>query len=94
MLGEVTGECAAALRISGTRTFGRTEDISGPDLQAAISAYEASICHGPAKYGDIEVVSHDEILIYQDHAPRNYTSMVRDEGRWVMGRVVLAHPVY
>ena len=56
--------CAVPLRIFGTGTFGRTQDLSAADVEAALAAYQASIWHGPARYGDIEVVSHDEIRIY------------------------------
>ena len=86
--------CAAPLRIFGTSTFGRTQDLSAADIDAAVAAYEASISHGPARYGDIEVVNHDEIRIYDDHAPCNYTGMIRKKGKWVIGSVVLVHSRY
>ena len=93
-LAMVMASCAAPLRIFGTSTFGRTQDVSAADIEAAVAAYEASIWHGPARYGDIEVISHDEIRIYQNHAPCTYTSMVREKGGWQMGSVVLVHSRY
>jgi hypothetical protein len=86
--------CSAPLRVTGARTFGRTQDISVADIQSAVAAYQASVWHGPARYGDIEVISHDEVRIYQEHAPSNYTSMVRVKGKWELGSVVLVHPRY
>ena len=94
LLAMLLSSCAAPLRIFGTSTFGRTQDVSAADIEAAVAAYEASIWHGPARYGDIEVINHNEIRIYQDHAPCNYTSMVREKGKWVTGSVVLVHPRY
>jgi hypothetical protein len=86
--------CSAPLRVAGARTLGRTQDVSAADIQSAVADYQASTWHGPARYGDIEVISHDEIRIYQGHAPSNYTSMVRVKGRWEIGSVVLVHPAY
>ncbi|SRR6266446_3992279 len=86
--------CSAPLRVAGARTFGRTQDVSAADIQSAVADYQASIWHGPARYGDIEVISHDEIRIYQEHAPSNYTGMVRVKGKWEIGSVVLVHPAY
>jgi hypothetical protein len=86
--------CSAPLRVAGGRTFGRTQDISAGDVQTAVAAYQASVWHGPARYGDLEVISHDEVRIYQEHAPSNYTSMVRVKGKWELGSVVLVHPAY
>jgi hypothetical protein len=86
--------CSAPLRVAGARTFGRTQDISAGDVQTAVAAYQASVWHGPARNGDLEVISHDEVRIYQEHAPSNYTSMVRVKGKWELGSVVLVHPAY
>ncbi len=86
--------CSAPLRATGARAFGRTEDIAVADIQSAVAAYQASVWHGPARYGDIEVISHDEIRIYQEHAPSHYTSMVHVKGKWELGSVVLVHPRY
>ena len=86
--------CSATLRVTGARTFGRTQDVTAADIQTAVAAFQASMAHGPARYGDIEVINHDEIRIYQDHAPSNYHSMVRVKGEWELGSVVLVHPVY
>ncbi len=86
--------CSAPLRVAGARTFGRTQDVPLADIQAAVAAFQASVWHGPARYGDIEVISRDEVRIYQDHAPSNYTSMVRVKGKWNVGSVVLVHPAY
>jgi hypothetical protein len=89
-----SSSCSAPVRVSGARTFGRTQDISAADVQTAVAAYQASVWHGPARYGDIDVISQDEIRIYQEHAPSNYTSMVRVKGKWEIGSVVLMHPAY
>ena len=86
--------CSAPLRVTGARTFGRTQDVMAADIHTAVAAFQASMAHGPARYGDIEVINHDEIRIYQDHAPSNYHSMVRVKGGWELGSVVLVHPVY
>jgi len=69
----------------------RAPDVSIADLDAAVSAYKMAT-RPDASIGPIEVISHDEIRIYQDGERRNYTAMVREKGKWVVGRVVLVHP--
>lgn len=44
--------------------------------------------------GAIEVITRDEIRLYQDTSRRNFTSVVRENGKWHIGRVVLVHPAY
>ena len=78
-------------RVAGIPTYGHVEGIPVADIQDAIIAYEKSY---PGIHGPAEVISHDEILIYQDRERRNYTSMVREKGKWMVGRVVLVHPRY
>ena len=78
-------------RVGGVPTFGRVQDVSIADIEAAISAYKGS---GSEKVGPAEVMSHDEIRIYQDTECRNFTSMVRVKGKWQLGSVVLVHPIY
>jgi hypothetical protein len=78
-------------RVAGIPTYGHIEDVPVADIQAAIVAYERSY---PGVHGPAEVISHDEILIYQDRERRNYTAMVRAKGTWEVGRVVLVHPRY
>jgi hypothetical protein len=78
-------------QVAGVPTFGRTQDVSIADIEAAISAYKTSESE---KVGPAEVISHDEIRIYQDSECRNYTSMVRVKGKWQLGSVVLVHPRY
>jgi hypothetical protein len=90
----VFASCAAPFRVAGIRTSGRIEEISVADIEAAVTAYQASIWHGPAKIGEIEVISHDEVRMHRERAPSNYTSMVRLKGKWQIGSVVLVHPVY
>lgn len=89
----VFASCVAPYRVAGIRTSGRIQDISAADVEAAIAAYQASISHGPAKIGEIEVISHDEVRMHDLPPPSSYTSMVRKKGKWVMGSVVLVHPV-
>jgi hypothetical protein len=90
----VLGSCATStFRVAGVPTFGRIQDVSVVDIEAAVSAFKAATRPG-ASVGEIEVVSHDEIRIYQDAERRNYTSMVRTKGKWQVGSVVLVHPVY
>jgi hypothetical protein len=90
----VFASCAAPFRVAGVRTSGRIEEISVADIEAAVKAYQAWIWHGPAKIGEIEVISHDEIRMHDSPPPSNYISMVRVRGKWVMGSVVLVHPIY
>ena len=90
----VFASCAAPYRVGGVRTTGRSEDISVADIEAAVAAYQASIRHGPAKITEIEVISHDEVRMHDLPAPSNYIAMVRERGKWVMGSVVLVHPIY
>jgi hypothetical protein len=78
-------------RVAGVPTFGRVQDVSVADIEGAISAYKGS---SSEQVGPAEVISHDEIRIYQDTECRNFTSMVRVKGKWQLGSVVLVHPVY
>jgi hypothetical protein len=84
----------ASCSTPGPIISGRAQDISHTDIQAAVAAYRASIQHGPAHVGEIEVISHNEIRIHDDPAPSSYTSMVRAKGKWQVGSVVLVHPRY
>ena len=86
--------CAAPFRVAGIRTSGRIGEISVADIEAAVTAYQGSIWHGPAKIGEIEVISHDEVRMHDLPPPSSYTSMVRVKRKWVMASVVLVHPIY
>jgi hypothetical protein len=77
--------------VAGIPTFRRIRDVSVVDIEAAISAYKTS---ESVQVGPAEVMSHDEIRIYQDNECRNFTSMVRVKGKWQLGSVVLVHPRY
>ncbi len=79
--------------VAGVPTFGRIQAVSVADIEAAISAYKQSLAV-PEPVGPTEVISHDEIRIYQDSECRNFTSMIRVKGKWQLGRVVLVHPRY
>ena len=94
VLAILPASCSSPLRIAGAPTFGRVDDISVADIQATVSAYRASIVDHDQAFGQIEVISHDEIRIYQGNELRNYTSMERVEGRWRLDSVVLRHPAY
>ena len=48
------------------------QDVSATDIQAPVAAYQASIRHGPAPIGEIEVITHDEVRIHDEPAPSNY----------------------
>jgi hypothetical protein len=61
--------CNSTFRVAGAPTFGRIQDTSAADIEAAVSAYKASSWHGEAPVGQIEVISHVEIRIYQDTVP-------------------------
>jgi len=56
-------------------------------------AFKAATRPG-AEVGAIEVITHNEIRIYQATERRNYTSVVHEKGKWHVGGVVLVHPVY
>jgi hypothetical protein len=90
----VIASCAAPYRVGGIRTSGRIGDISTGDIEAAVAAYQGSIWHGPARIGEIEVISHDEVRMHDLPPPSSYTSMVRVKDKWVLGSVVLVHPIY
>jgi hypothetical protein len=79
--------------VAGVPTFGRVQDVAVADIEAAISAYKQSLAVAEP-VGPAEVISHDEIRIYQDSECRNFTSMVRVKGKWQLGSVVLVHPRY
>ena len=94
VLAILPASCSSPLRIAGAPTFGRVDDISVADIQAAVSAYRASSVDHDQAFGQIEVISHDEIRIYQGNELRNYTSMERIKGRWRLDSVALRHPAY
>jgi len=78
-------------RVAGIPTYGRIEDVSVADIETAIRSYEKSY---PGVHGPAEVISHDEIRIYQNRTQMNYTGMFRRKGKWEVGSVVLQHPAY
>jgi hypothetical protein len=87
---------AAAIIVSSCTTpppFGQVDHVSAADMQAAVSAFKAAT-RPDAAVGAIEVISHNEIRFYQATERRNYTSMVREKGKWHVGSVVLVHPRY
>ena len=87
---------ASALIISSCSTppaFGHVDHISAADMEAAVSAFRAAT-RPDAEVGAIEVITHNEIRIYQATERRNYTSMVRAKEKWQVGSVVLVHPAY
>ena len=87
---------ASAMIISSCSTpptFGHVDHISAADMAAAVSAFKAAT-RPDAEVGAIEVITHNEIRIYQATERRNYTSMVRVKGKWQEGSVVLVHPRY
>ena len=73
--------------------FGHVDHVSAADMEAAVSAFKAAT-RPDAEVGAIEVITRDEIRIYQATEQRNYTSMVRVKGKWQVGDVVLRHPAY
>jgi hypothetical protein len=73
--------------------FGHVDHISAADMEAAVSAFRAAT-RPDAEVGAIEVITHNEIRIYQATERRNYTSMVRVKGKWQLGSVVLVHSAY
>jgi hypothetical protein len=86
--------CGSPFRAGGPIISGRVQDVSNADIQVAVAAYQTSIRYAPAPIGEIEVISHDEVRIHDDPAPSNYTSMLRVNGKWQLGSVVLVHPGY
>jgi hypothetical protein len=77
------------LRVACAPTFGRVHDISAVDLEAAVAAYRAGqLRNGSQSFvGQIEVVSHDRVRIYVDHAGGSYITMERLHGRWHRGEI-------
>jgi hypothetical protein len=73
--------------------FGHVDHVSAADMEAAVSASKAAT-RPDAEVGAIEVITHDEIRIYQATERRNYTSVVREKRKWHVRGVVLVHPVY
>ncbi len=87
---------AGAMIVSACSTpppFGHVDHVSAADMQAAVSAFKAAT-RPDAEVGAIEVISQNEIRFYQAIERRNYTSMVREKGKWHVGSVVLVHPRY
>ena len=80
-------------RVAGAMTFGRTQDISATDIEAAVAAYRQymqATYHTEGTPGQIEVVSHDRLRIYYGDADRGgYTEMNRVHGKWRSGNVVI-----
>jgi hypothetical protein len=62
-------------------------------MQAAVSAFRAAT-RPDAEVGAIEVITHNKIRFYQATERRNYTSVVREKGKWHVGSVALVHPRY
>jgi hypothetical protein len=87
---------ASAMIVSSCSTppaFGHVDHVSAADMEAAVSAFRAAT-RPDAEVGAIEVITHNEIRIYQATERRNYTSMVRVKTKWEVGNVVLQHPAY
>jgi hypothetical protein len=85
----------ASCSTTGPVISGRVQDISATDIQAAMTALQASIVNGPVRPAEIEVISHDEIRIHDEQpAPSNFIAMVRVRGYWQVGQVVPVHPRY
>ncbi len=72
-------------QVAGVPTFGRTQDVSIADIEAALSGYKTSETE---KVGPAEVMSHDEIRIYQSSRCRRHPSMVRNWS-WPVLRSIL-----
>jgi hypothetical protein len=62
-------------------------------MEAAVSAFRAA-SRGDPWVGAIEVITYNEIRIYQATEHRNYTSMVRVKGKWQVRDVMLVHRAY
>ena len=91
----IVASCATdTFRVAGIPTFGRIQDISVADIEAALAAYKGPHPDPHDRVGEIEVVSHDEIRFYQGRAPSSYVSRVRKKGKWELGSVVLVHSAY
>jgi len=73
--------------------FGHVDHVSAADMEAAVSAFKAAT-RPDAEVGAIEVITHNEIRIYQATERRTYTSVVREKGKWHVRGVVLVHPAY
>jgi hypothetical protein len=78
---------------SDTMFRGRIPDLPVADIEAAVSAYKAAT-QPDAEVGVVEVITRNEIRIYQGTERRNYSSMVREKGKWVLGPVMIVHPRY
>jgi hypothetical protein len=73
--------------------LGQVDHVSAADMEAAVAAFKAAT-RPDAEVGVIDVITHNEIRIYQATERRNYATMVRVKGKWQVGDVVLAHPAY
>ena len=79
-------------RVAGAMTFGRTQDISASDIEAAVASYREymqATYHTEGVPGQIEVVSHDRVRIYYGDAGGGYTEMNRIHGKWRRGSIVI-----
>ena len=76
-------------RVAGAPTFGRVNEVSVADIEAAVAAYRASLRDSDAPVGQIEVLGRDEIRIYVGEAGGGYTTMNRVKGNWRRGRGVV-----
>jgi predicted small secreted protein len=78
-------------RVAGAVTFGRTQDISAADIEAAVAAYRKMVLGwgGVPYVGQIEVRSHDCVRIYMDDASGGWTEMLRHHDKWVQGASVI-----
>jgi len=62
----IVASCATdTFRVAGIPTFGRIQDISVADIEAALAAYKGPLPDSHDRVGEIEVVSHDEIRFYK-----------------------------
>jgi hypothetical protein len=58
VLAILLASCSSPFRVAGAGTFGRVDDISVADIQAAVSVYRALIVDHDQAIGPIEVISH------------------------------------
>jgi hypothetical protein len=85
----------STVRVGRVPVYGRTQDVTVADIQAALGTFEGPHPGPFDRPHEMEILSHDEIRFYMDRPPATHMSMIRVKGRWKPGgEVVLVHRAY
>ncbi len=71
--------------IGGVKAYGDLHGLSGPEIQAAISAYYKLPQGAEKNVREVQVISANELQLYWDSYGGSYDIMRRVRGKWVHG---------